>query len=344
MANILFLYSEMMPYMEAVINSLVVDYGNEVCVVSWDKKRLTPHVPQYPNSVKSFNRSEFDVAKLKELMKRFNPGLIYVSGRMDKGYLKALKNIDPGTFVIMGMDSQWFGTVKQYIQVLFSPFLYKKYFTHIWVPGSRQYTFARLLGYAPTEIIRGLYTGNYHLFSQNNFLLRKEKRIVFLGRLEKIKGLDLLLEAWLDLNQEFKGEWKLTIIGQGSLSKLAEKVEGVELTGFLEQKEILNLLENDCVFCLPSRKEPWGVVVHEMAAAGLPLILSKQVGAGEKFLIHGYNGFLLDTLSVVSIKNSLEKMMQLTESERKNFGVRSMELSKELTPELAAASLNSVLT
>ena len=87
MAKILFLYSEMMPYMEAVINSLVVDYGNEVCVVSWDKKRLTPHNPKYPISVKSFNRSEFDVAKLKELIKRFNPGLIYVSGRMDKIYL-----------------------------------------------------------------------------------------------------------------------------------------------------------------------------------------------------------------------------------------------------------------
>ena len=332
----------MMPYMEAVIKSLVVDFGNDVCVVSWDKKRLTPHVPQYPNTVKSYDRSKLDEVDLKRIIVNFQPNVIYVSGRMDKGYLKAIKSVGPTVPVVMGMDNQWLGSLKQYIQIVLSSILFRKYFTHVWVPGQRQYRFARLLGYPSNKIINYLYSGDIELFSHSRREFGKVKKVIFLGRLEKVKGLDKLLQAWKALNAEYKKDWRLVLIGKGSLSSLAEKIEGVELTGFLKQKEILQLLQSDCFFCLPSRKEPWGVVVHEMAAAGLPLILSKEVGAGDHFLINGYNGILLENLSTSTIKISLEKLMKLSFSDRQVLGGRSRKLSEQINPELSAASLNSI--
>ena len=44
------------------------------------------------------------------------------------------------------------------------------------------------------------------------------------------------------------------------------------------------------LFLMPSSFEPWGVVVHEHAAAGFPLLLSDAVGAGERFLEAPRNG------------------------------------------------------
>jgi glycosyltransferase involved in cell wall biosynthesis len=47
------------------------------------------------------------------------------------------------------------------------------------------------------------------------------------------------------------------------------------------------------VFALLSRHEPWGVVVNEAAACGLPLVLSDRVGAAPDLLRNGENGFLV---------------------------------------------------
>ncbi|MEZ5031454.1 MAG: glycosyltransferase family 4 protein [Saprospiraceae bacterium] len=344
MARILFLYSEMMPYMEAVITSLVEDHGDTVSVVFWDQKKLTRYQPVFPASVRSYQRSAFSLQGLKQLIHELNPQIVFVSGRMDQGYLKAVKGLRSEIMVVMGMDTQWLGQLRQYVQIVLRRFLYRKYFTHIWVPGPRQYAFARLLGYQSQHIVRNLYSGNVSLFANLNRSNAGLKRIVFLGRLEKVKGLDLLLGAWQSLEEELKRGWELLLIGSGSLEKEAEGIPQVRLAGFLNQEEMLPLLQNECVFCLPSRKEPWGVVVHEMAAAGMPLILSPEVGAGDAFLIHGYNGYVLDRISSSAIQSALKNLMSQSPDQRKVMGLRSRELSRKITPRTAAAALRSVLS
>lgn len=344
MAKILFLYSEMMPYMESVISKLNIDFNDEVIVISWDNKNLTPYKTQFHQAIKYFPRSQFDAKKITHLIQDFSPEIIYVSGRMDKEYLSAISNTKLKAKIVMGMDNQWTSNYKQWIQILLSYFLYRQYFEYIWIPGSRQYTLARLLGFPSEKIIKNLYSGNYDLFSSikqaNN---SKKKQIIFLGRLERVKGLDLLLEAWDKIDEKEKKDWELVLIGEGSLKNLAQKYDRVVLKGFLTQNEIITILEDDCIFCLPSRKEPWGVVVHEMAAAGLPLILSNAVGASDDFLINNFNGCLINELTVSSLRINLIKIMQLTPEERFAMGKKSQVLSARITPKIAAASLRSIL-
>jgi len=76
----------------------------------------------------------------------------------------------------------------------------------------------------------------------------------------------------------------------------ASRTAGVQLevvTGGLTEDELAQRYVDADVFALLSRHEPWGVVVNEAAASGLPLVLSDRVGAARDLLRGGENGFLV---------------------------------------------------
>lgn len=344
MARILFLYSEMMPYMEATIRSLVEDFGDEVIVVSWDKRKLTPNKANYPASVKSIARSKTDSQKIKAIIESFKPKLIYVSGRMDKGYLTAIRSLKAHLPVVAACDNQWNGSIKQILAVIFSRSLYRKYFSHLWVPGPYQYEFARRMGFRPSEIIFNLYAGNSAFFSERKIVPHREKKIVFVGRLERIKGVDLLVEAFTQIAKENRESWKLILIGEGSMRKEFSYIVNVECTGFLSQELLIEKLDGDCIFCLPSRSEPWGVVIHEMACAGLPIIASEEVGAAKDLVIPGFNGFTFPSESVKALSSIMHQMISISEEERLQMGRNSRLLGSRFSSTMAAASLRSVLS
>ena len=79
---------------------------------------------------------------------------------------------------------------------------------------------------------------------------------IFIGRLEKIKGFDLLLDCFSKLYNTHP-EWKLVVVGDGSLSSLARDLPNVHLLGYLDKQSIAELMSNSSFFILPSRNEPW---------------------------------------------------------------------------------------
>ena len=87
------------------------------------------------------------------------------------------------------------------------------------------------------------------------------------------------------------------------------------------------------VFVLPSRFEPWGVIVHEMAAAGFPLLLSDEVGAAEAFLTINENGFNFEANNIQSCQGALEKMASKSNLELKEMGHKSYASSNSISTE-----------
>ena len=102
-------------------------------------------------------------------------------------------------------------------------------------------------------------------------------------------------------------------------------------------------IKNTGVFILPSHFEPWGVVTHEFAAAGFPLILSDKIGAGTKFLDNGYNGFLFSSNNVQELKQAMLNVINLSSDELLKMGIRSMEKAEEITPTKWANTLMEIL-
>ena len=81
------------------------------------------------------------------------------------------------------------------------------------------------------------------------------------------------------------------------------------------------------VFALLSRHEPWGVVVNEAAACGLPLVLSDRVGAAPDLLREGENGFLVPADDVAAAARALGKLAD--PETRRRMGERSAEIARD---------------
>jgi glycosyltransferase involved in cell wall biosynthesis len=105
--------------------------------------------------------------------------------------------------------------------------------------------------------------------------------ILFLGRLNRIKGVDLLIQACgrLDLDHS------LVIAGgddgqEPTLRELASKQLGdaVTFTGFLNHREKLSAMADADVCVLPSRSEIFGMVALESLMCGTPVVLSSACG------------------------------------------------------------------
>jgi glycosyltransferase involved in cell wall biosynthesis len=96
------------------------------------------------------------------------------------------------------------------------------------------------------------------------------------------------------------------------------------VTGGCSEDELAQRYVDADVFALLSRREPWGVVVNEAAASGLPLVLSDRVGAAYDLLRDGENGFLVPVEDAGAAAEALSK---LSDPElRRRMGDRSREL------------------
>jgi glycosyltransferase involved in cell wall biosynthesis len=111
--------------------------------------------------------------------------------------------------------------------------------------------------------------------------------ILYIGRLEYQKGPDLLLEA-VPLVLEGRGDTKFLFAGRGTASReLKRKVrklgtsDAVKFLGWIPYMRYVDLLNTCDLVCIPSRNEPFGIVLLEAWATGRPVVVTDVGGLGE---------------------------------------------------------------
>jgi glycosyltransferase involved in cell wall biosynthesis len=159
-------------------------------------------------------------------------------------------------------------------------------------------------------------------------------RFLYVGRLDPEKGLDVLLAAF----RRVPGE--LVLVGGGSEeAALREQAsERVRFVGQLDRDEVVPHYAAADVFVLPSRSEPWGMVLNEAAAAGLPLVATDGVGAAHELIEHGVNGFRVPAGDESALAEALRRLAE-DEEFRRRAGARSRELVRPFTPDGWAAGV-----
>ncbi len=132
--------------------------------------------------------------------------------------------------------------------------------------------------------------------------------VVTAGRFVSKKGFDLLLRAWAAVHADLSAT--LYVAGDGpeeaSLKALAVSLgleRSVKFLGPVPHARLLGLLAGASLCVVPSREEPYGIIVVEAQALGVP-VLASAVGNIPRLIDHGVTGYLVDP-SVAGLSRGL---------------------------------------
>ncbi len=336
--KILFLYTELAGYFVSCINTLS-QKADEVHIVRWPVNKEAPFEFTFATNVFVRNRSDFTNGELLQEVKKINPDKIICSGWIDKGYLAVCRAFKGKIPTIMSMDNHWQGSARQQVMRLIAPFTLHRCFSQAWVPGDAQKSYALKLGFTEDKICTGFYsadTGHFSELFKNIHPQKKEnfpRRIIYAGRYIESKGIHTLWNAFIKAVEKTQYPWELWCLGTGELYDQRVIHPNIRHFGFVQPADLKRYLSETGVFILPSNFEPWGVVVHEMAASGMPLICSDKVGAVSLFLQPGVNGFLFEAGNEKGLEELLLKVMALNDDELYKMGELSHELAQKITPQ-----------
>ncbi|TVR37936.1 MAG: glycosyltransferase [Cryomorphaceae bacterium] len=332
------LYTELAAYTVSCLNA-ASNRGIEIRVYRYPVHKEAPFALKLNPEIEVVERNQKSDSQIANELVEWKPDLVLVSGWRDKGYLKCGNVLAKKIPFILGLDNPWHGGVRQWMAALYSRAFLKNTFTHCWVPGDKQVKYARKLGFAANRIQTGAYSADISLFNRqyeenrSGKTHRFPKRFLYVGRYLSFKGTQELWEAFKEFRQRGNHAWELWCAGTGAEFEQRDQSEGIKHFGFLQPEELRKVIEQSGVFVLPSRKEPWGVVVQEFAAAGFPLVCSEAVGAADTFLREGENGFLFKTQSVESLLKAMEKIAALSDEQLVLMGDKSHQLAQQITPD-----------
>jgi glycosyltransferase involved in cell wall biosynthesis len=330
-----------------IFKEYVSTYNAKVYVIHWDTRKLKPYTPEQIEGVTYYKRSNFNKEEILGLTLQIKPDIIYISGWMDKAYLYVTKKLKKkGTPIVTAFDDIWKGSFRQRLGSLAFPIVYKKFFTHAWVAGPYQFEFAKKMGFKNREIIFNMLTADTSIFSDKSRQVKKSERqkaFIYVGNFREIKGTDILIKAFDLYTENHQGNWGLVCIGNGELEEKLRHNKKIKVFSFSSSSKIVELSKNANVFILPSRNDQWGVVVHEFACLGLPLLLSENVGARTEFFINGFNGFQFHEDCPRQLAKTMKKFEELDYSKLIEMGDNSRMLSKKINIKTSAANFVSII-
>jgi glycosyltransferase involved in cell wall biosynthesis len=150
--------------------------------------------------------------------------------------------------------------------------------------------------------------------------------ILFASKLQPRKHADHLIQAFAALLREtsatsgssavsFASRPCLVIVGEGEERQRLEAqaaalnlTDDIRFAGFRNQTELPAFFRLASVFVLPSRHEPWGLIVNEAMACGCPVIVSTDVGSHANLIKDGVEGFVYPVGNISALTSAFHRI------------------------------------
>lgn len=150
---------------------------------------------------------------------------------------------------------------------------------------------------------------------RRKYNIKEEHIILFLGRINWIKGIDFLVESFYELIRD-KNDVILVIVGpddgyKSTLEKLMDKlnlIDKVLFTGFLSGDDKLSALVDVDMLVQTSRYEQGTGVPFEAVLCNTPIIVSKNTGSSEN-VSRIDAGYLVEFGNKKELKNTMQKIL-----------------------------------
>jgi glycosyltransferase involved in cell wall biosynthesis len=256
-----------------------------------------------------YSDEPLDRAALVERIEALRPDAMIVLGWRSEMCRAAVES--PALTAIpklLAFDLQFAYTLRK----LLAPLVLRGYlrrFAGAFVPGERSAEYARWLGFADAQVERGITGLDTAPFAAAAAARAAApaypRRFLYVGRYAREKGLDVLLAAYRQYRQAVSDPWSLTCCGMGPEAGRLRGVEGVCDRGFVQPADLPAVYGEHGAFVLASRFEPWGFVIQEAAAAGLPIVCTAACGARVELVRDRFNGRACQTGDAASLAEAL---------------------------------------
>lgn len=343
---LLVLYEDLAGYFVKCISAFSEIYKAEVHVVHKAVNKDAPF--QFDlKTIRSYPVESYSERTLTELVREIKPQGILCGGWSNKTYLKIVKTYKGKIPAVIGFDNQWVGSLKQQIARIIAPFYITNTFDKCFVPAEKQKEFALKMGFKERQIATGAYCCDYDYFHAQYLANKKAKqlqfprRFIYVGRYVEHKGIRDLWEAFIELKEEQPNNWELWCLGTGEVQLVQHP--DVKHFGFIQPSDMTVFIKDTGVFILPSHFEPWGVVIHEFASAGFPIICSDQVGARITFVENNLNGYIYASGNKKALKSAMLAMMHSDDEKLNEMSLLSAKKASLITPAIWAKQLMSLL-
>lgn len=249
-----------------------------------------------------------DTDKLEQMLEQHKFDIIHFHEPwvpvLSRQILSRSKAINIGTFHATLPDHMMTRTIERVITPYTRSIL--KYLDILTAVSPSATTYVRSISTRHVSIIaNGIDLTKYKLADKKPREPHARKKILYIGRLEKRKGVDRLLEAFAVL-RKVHPEYELIVAGEGpDRSKLENfvkdnKIGNVKFLGYISEDSKLNLLHEADIFCSPAMYgESFGIVLLEAMASGCVTVAGNNAG---------YEGVLSGRgqVSIVNPKDSVE--------------------------------------
>jgi len=165
---------------------------------------------------------------------------------------------------------------------------------------------------------------------------------LFVGRLVKSKGILELIEAYGSLSDKLRSEVGLVFAGDGPLRSELEFQSRlispgvVRFPGFVHRDELASYYALADCLVFPTRSDPWGLVVNEAMACGVPIICSEIAGCAADLI--KANGLTTAPRDVQQLARAMEELAK-DASLREEMSLRSRQLISNYSPDQCASGI-----
>lgn len=254
-----------------------------------------------------------------------------------------LKKQCAATKVFVLVDNRLKLSLRQIMGALYFRLALRPLYDGYIVSGSMARELMLFFGASPDQIASGHYGAPSDLYHRWDGIQKKSKQFTFVGSVDKRKGADLLLEAWT-LYKTKGGSWSLNVLGEGPYLDQLKQLPHVNCLGFQQPHDVSRILLNSYAFILPGRDDNWGTVLAEAAASGCILVSTKEVGASSDLISDRSNGYILNSISSISLCDTLFLIERLGDAELLSACMKSVEISNNFDSNRLTGAIAKLIT
>lgn len=171
--------------------------------------------------------------------------------------------------------------------------------------------------------------------------------VLYASKFMRRKHPDDVIRAMAHLHDQAQAA-TLFMVGTGEMERelrdLANSLgmDNVVFGGFINQAELPKIYAASDIFVLPSENEPWGLIVNEVMCAGIPVVVSGEVGCVADLVKDGVNGYQTKAGDVESLAIALEKLLA-DDIQRRKMGVASLSIIRDWSYEQCRQGITEAL-